>query len=57
MYYPSNSSECQKTVLPQDLFRSSFTWFCYEIYKSLVFRIWMLYGYHLASGGNFPTIG
>ncbi|CAI4971364.1 CGH_3_HP_G0012910.mRNA.1.CDS.1 [Saccharomyces cerevisiae] len=34
--------ESQKTVLPQDLFRSSFTWFCYEIYKSLVFRIWML---------------
>nr|CAI6603479.1 CMF_HP1_G0031150.mRNA.1.CDS.1 [Saccharomyces cerevisiae] len=34
--------ESQKTVLPQDLFRSSFTWFCYEIYNSLVFRIWML---------------
>ncbi|MCQ4711896.1 hypothetical protein NE459_25325, partial [[Clostridium] innocuum] len=34
--------ESQKTVLPQDLFRSSFTWFCYEIYKSLAFRIWML---------------
>ncbi|GAX68590.1 endosomal protein involved in turnover of plasma membrane proteins [Saccharomyces cerevisiae] len=34
--------ESQKTVLPQDLFRSSFTWLCYEIYKSLVFRIWML---------------
>nr|CAI6415873.1 BBF_HP1_G0006520.mRNA.1.CDS.1 [Saccharomyces cerevisiae] len=34
--------ESQKIVLPQDLFRSSFTWFCYEIYKSLAFRIWML---------------
>ncbi|CAI4662983.1 BBM_1a_G0038950.mRNA.1.CDS.1 [Saccharomyces cerevisiae] len=34
--------ESQKIVLPQDLFRSSFTWFCYEIYKSLGFRIWML---------------
>ncbi|CAI4517448.1 BBL_G0022710.mRNA.1.CDS.1 [Saccharomyces cerevisiae] len=34
--------ESQKTVLPQDLFRGSFTWFCYEIYKSLAFRIWML---------------
>ncbi|CAI4420149.1 CEL_1a_G0013720.mRNA.1.CDS.1 [Saccharomyces cerevisiae] len=34
--------ESQKIVLPQDLFRSSFTWLCYEIYKSLVFRIWML---------------
>ncbi|CAI4982045.1 BAD_HP_G0051870.mRNA.1.CDS.1 [Saccharomyces cerevisiae] len=34
--------ESQKTVLPQDLFRSSFTWLCYEIYKSLAFRIWML---------------
>ncbi|AJV42798.1 Cos5p [Saccharomyces cerevisiae YJM1381] len=36
------SLKSQKTVLPQDVFRSSFTWFCYEIYKSLVFRIWML---------------
>ncbi|CAI4356596.1 BAP_1a_G0010880.mRNA.1.CDS.1 [Saccharomyces cerevisiae] len=34
--------ESQKTVLPQDVFRNEFTWFCYEIYKSLVFRIWML---------------
>ncbi|DAA08945.1 Cos5p [Saccharomyces cerevisiae S288C] len=34
--------ESQKIVLPQDLFRSSFTWFCYEIYKSLAFPIWML---------------
>ncbi|CAD6640748.1 XXYS1_4_G0023650.mRNA.1.CDS.1 [Saccharomyces cerevisiae] len=34
--------ESQKTVLPQDLFRSSFTWFCYEMSKSLAFRIWML---------------
>ncbi|CAI4888584.1 BPG_G0031800.mRNA.1.CDS.1 [Saccharomyces cerevisiae] len=42
MYYPSNSSNPKKIVLPQDLFRSSFTWFCYEIYKSLAFRIWML---------------
>ncbi|CAI4301826.1 BAF_collapsed_G0006570.mRNA.1.CDS.1 [Saccharomyces cerevisiae] len=34
--------ESQKTVLPQDVFRNELTWFCYEIYKSLVFRIWML---------------
>ncbi|CAI4356567.1 BAM_G0010900.mRNA.1.CDS.1 [Saccharomyces cerevisiae] len=34
--------EFQKTVLPQDLFRNELTWFCYEIYKSLAFRIWML---------------
>ncbi|CAI4663212.1 BAQ_1a_G0039110.mRNA.1.CDS.1 [Saccharomyces cerevisiae] len=34
--------EFQKTVLPQDVFRNELTWFCYEIYKSLVFRIWML---------------
>ncbi|CAI6831026.1 ANM_collapsed_G0040160.mRNA.1.CDS.1 [Saccharomyces cerevisiae] len=32
----------QKTVLPQDVFRNELTWFCYEIYKSLAFRIWML---------------
>ncbi|CAI4295673.1 BFH_collapsed_G0006460.mRNA.1.CDS.1 [Saccharomyces cerevisiae] len=34
--------ESQKTVLPQDVFRNELTWFCYEIYKSLAFRIWML---------------
>lgn len=34
--------EFQKTVLPQDVFRNELTWFCYEIYKSLAFRIWML---------------
>ena len=34
--------ESQKIVLPQDVFRNELTWFCYEIYKSLAFRIWML---------------
>ncbi|GMC30724.1 hypothetical protein SCEN_E00140 [Saccharomyces cerevisiae] len=34
--------ESQKTVLPQDVFQNELTWFCYEIYKSLAFRIWML---------------
>ncbi|CAI4495610.1 CPI_1c_G0022740.mRNA.1.CDS.1 [Saccharomyces cerevisiae] len=40
--------ESQKIVLPQDLFRSSFTWFCYEIYKSLAFRIWLLLWFPLS---------
>ncbi|CAI7256256.1 ATV_collapsed_G0039600.mRNA.1.CDS.1 [Saccharomyces cerevisiae] len=34
--------ESQKIVLPQDVFRNDMTWGCYEIYKSLAFRIWML---------------
>lgn len=34
--------ESQKIILPQDLFRNCFTWMCYEIYKSLAFRIWLL---------------
>ncbi|CAI4722938.1 AKH_1a_G0042830.mRNA.1.CDS.1 [Saccharomyces cerevisiae] len=34
--------ESQKTVLPQDVFRNELTWFCYEMSKSLAFRIWML---------------
>ncbi|CAI4412047.1 BAM_G0013650.mRNA.1.CDS.1 [Saccharomyces cerevisiae] len=34
--------ESQKTVLPQDVFRNELIWFCYEMSKSLVFRIWML---------------
>ncbi|CAI4948314.1 BBT_HP_G0042490.mRNA.1.CDS.1 [Saccharomyces cerevisiae] len=34
--------ESQKTVLPQDVFRNKLTWFCYEMSKSLAFRIWML---------------
>nr|CAI6538613.1 ALI_HP1_G0024340.mRNA.1.CDS.1 [Saccharomyces cerevisiae] len=34
--------ESQKTVLPQDVFRNELTWFCYEMTKSLAFRIWML---------------
>ncbi|QHS75600.1 DUP/COS family protein [Saccharomyces paradoxus] len=34
--------ESQKIVLPQNVFRSQFTWMCYQIYKSLAFRIWLL---------------
>ena len=34
--------ESQKTVLPQDVFRNGMTWECYEMSKSLAFRIWML---------------
>ncbi|CAE6497474.1 Cos11p [Saccharomyces cerevisiae PE-2] len=34
--------ESQKIILPQDLFRNCFTWMCYEIYKSLAFRVWLL---------------
>ncbi|CAI4243743.1 BAP_1a_G0000930.mRNA.1.CDS.1 [Saccharomyces cerevisiae] len=34
--------ESQKTVLPQDVFRNELIWFCYEMSKSLAFRIWML---------------
>ncbi|CAI4034560.1 hypothetical protein SMKI_11G0050 [Saccharomyces mikatae IFO 1815] len=34
--------ESQETVLPQDIFRNKFTWYSYEIYKSLAFRIWLL---------------
>ncbi|CAI4696542.1 AGA_1a_G0041010.mRNA.1.CDS.1 [Saccharomyces cerevisiae] len=34
--------EFQKTVLPQDVFRNDMTWGCYEMSKSLAFRIWML---------------
>ncbi|CAI4613867.1 BFH_collapsed_G0034810.mRNA.1.CDS.1 [Saccharomyces cerevisiae] len=36
------SHESQKTVLPQDVFRNGLTWECYEMSKSLAFRIWML---------------
>ncbi|CAI4718323.1 BAP_1a_G0043670.mRNA.1.CDS.1 [Saccharomyces cerevisiae] len=39
---PFKQLESQKTVLPQDVFRNEFTWFCYEMSKSLAFRIWML---------------
>ncbi|EJT44536.1 hypothetical protein SKUD_197004 [Saccharomyces kudriavzevii IFO 1802] len=34
--------ESQKIVLPKDVFRNGFTWFCYETFKSLAFRIWLL---------------
>ena len=34
--------ESQETVLPQDIFRNKFTWYSYEIYKSLAFRILLL---------------
>ncbi|CAI4405678.1 CCN_G0027590.mRNA.1.CDS.1 [Saccharomyces cerevisiae] len=36
------SLKSQKTVLPQDVFRNELTWECYEMSKSLAFRIWML---------------
>ncbi|CAI4581147.1 CEI_1a_G0030960.mRNA.1.CDS.1 [Saccharomyces cerevisiae] len=39
---PFKQLESQKTVLPQDVFRNELTWFCYEMSKSLAFRIWML---------------
>ncbi|CAI4658873.1 CEQ_1a_G0043120.mRNA.1.CDS.1 [Saccharomyces cerevisiae] len=39
---PFKQLEFQKTVLPQDVFRNELTWFCYEMSKSLAFRIWML---------------
>lgn len=38
----SKSVESQNIVLPKDIFRNSFTWFCYETYKSLAFRIWLI---------------
>ncbi|EHN01388.1 Cos8p [Saccharomyces cerevisiae x Saccharomyces kudriavzevii VIN7] len=34
--------ESQKIVLPKDVFRNGFTWFCYETFKSLAFLIWLL---------------
>ncbi|CAI4044277.1 Cos9p SKDI_11G0030 [Saccharomyces kudriavzevii IFO 1802] len=34
--------ESQKIVLPKDVFRNGFTWSCYETFKSLAFRIWLL---------------
>ncbi|CAI4050711.1 DUP/COS family protein SKDI_15G0040 [Saccharomyces kudriavzevii IFO 1802] len=34
--------ESQKIVLPKDIFRNGFTWSCYETFKSLAFRIWLL---------------
>lgn len=34
--------ESQNIVLPKDIFRNIFTWFCYQIYKTLAFRIWLL---------------
>ncbi|CAI4063305.1 uncharacterized protein SKDI_08G0020 [Saccharomyces kudriavzevii IFO 1802] len=36
------SLESQKTVLAKNIFRNRFTWSCYEIFKSLAFRIWLL---------------
>ncbi|CAI4469757.1 CIH_collapsed_G0020020.mRNA.1.CDS.1 [Saccharomyces cerevisiae] len=39
---PFKQLESQKTVLPQDIFRNELTWECYEMSKSLAFRIWML---------------
>ncbi|CAI4055373.1 hypothetical protein SUVZ_16G4630 [Saccharomyces uvarum] len=34
--------ESQNIVLPKDVFRNFFTWFCYQFYKSLAFRVWLL---------------
>ncbi|CAI4045462.1 hypothetical protein SKDZ_11G3110 [Saccharomyces kudriavzevii ZP591] len=34
--------ESQKIVLPKDVFRNGFTWSCYETFRSLAFRIWLL---------------
>ncbi|CAI4047286.1 hypothetical protein SKDZ_12G4860 [Saccharomyces kudriavzevii ZP591] len=31
-----------RIVLPKKVFRNRFTWSCYEIYRSLTFRIWLL---------------
>ncbi|CAI4494086.1 AMM_1a_G0022490.mRNA.1.CDS.1 [Saccharomyces cerevisiae] len=47
--------ESQKTVLSQDVFRNSFTWLWCEIYKSLIFRIWLLLWLLLGIWSKFST--
>lgn len=38
----SKRLESQNISLPKDVFRSFSTWFCYQIYKTLASRIWLL---------------
>ncbi|CAI1528292.1 hypothetical protein SEUBUCD646_0K00110 [Saccharomyces eubayanus] len=40
--FSSKCLETQSIALPKDVFRSSFTWFYYGIYKSFAFRIWLV---------------
>ncbi|CAI4510742.1 CDA_G0022730.mRNA.1.CDS.1 [Saccharomyces cerevisiae] len=34
--------EFSNAKLPKNVFRSSFTWYCYEVINSSAFHIWLL---------------
>ncbi|CAI4050864.1 hypothetical protein SUVZ_14G0040 [Saccharomyces uvarum] len=38
----SKCVESQSIALPKDIFRNSFTWYCYQIYKSFAFHFWLI---------------